>query len=103
MVRVLLTDDTDERSAALCDLLARNGFTAVDITHSYEALKAELDEAKSKLAERKLVEKAKGILMKNRNLGEDQAYRALRKLAMDNNQKLGDVARQVIDVSALLR
>lgn len=102
MVRVLLIDDSEARLRVLADLLARNEFTVVDITHSYEALKVELDVAKSKLSERKLVEKAKGILMKNRNVGEDQAYRALRKLAMDNNQKLGDVARQVIDVAALL-
>ena len=69
---------------------------------AYQALKHELDDAKLKLSERKLVERAKGILMKSRNLAEDQAYRALRKLAMDKNQKLGDVARQVIEVSQLL-
>src|SRR6185436_10464569 len=69
---------------------------------AYQALQNELNAAKLKLSERKLVERAKGILMKSRNLPEDQAYRALRKLAMDKNQKLGDVARQVIEVSELL-
>ena len=102
MVRVLLIDDIEPRFSELEDLLARNEFNVIDITHSYEALKVELDDAKSKLLERKLVEKAKGILMRNRNLPEDQAYRALRKLAMDKNQKLGEVAQQVIDVAALL-
>ena len=76
--------------------------TAIARFEAYQALKVELQDAKLKLSERKLVEKAKGILMKNRNLPEDQAYHALRKLAMDRNQRLGDVARQVIDFSELL-
>ena len=70
---------------------------------AYEALKSELDAAEHKLSERKLVERAKGILMKTRNLPEDQAYRTLQKLAMDKNEKIGDIARQVIDFSELLR
>ena len=69
---------------------------------AYKALQNELDDTKLKLSERKLVEKAKGILMKSRNLAEDEAYRALRKLAMDKNARLGEVARQVIEVTQLL-
>ena len=76
--------------------------TAIARFEAYQALKIELSEAKLKLSERKLVEKAKGILMKSRKLPEDQAYHALRKLAMDKNQKLGDVARQLIEFSELL-
>ena len=60
--------------------------TAIARFEAYQALKAELTDAKDKLSERKLVEKAKGILMKSRKLPEDQAYHALRKLAMDKNQ-----------------
>ena len=102
MVRVILVDETPERTAELASMLSQSGFDIRDITDSYTTLKSELDDVRSKLTERKLVERAKGILMKSRNLAEDQAYRTLRKLAMDRNLKLAEVARQVIDVTELL-
>lgn len=68
----------------------------------FQALRRELDDARSKLAERKVVEKAKGLLMARRSMSEEQAYQALRKMAMDRNQRLADVARSVIDVLELL-
>ena len=68
----------------------------------FQALRQELAQNEEKLAERKVVERAKGILMKGRSLSEDEAYRALRQQAMDNNTRLGDVARQVIALAGLL-
>lgn len=68
----------------------------------YHALKQELHQTKSKLEERKLVERAKGILMNQREMSEENAYQALRKMAMDRNQKLADVARNLIDIAGLL-
>ncbi len=68
----------------------------------FQALRQELAQNEEKLAERKVVERAKGILMKGRNLSEDEAYRALRQQAMDNNTRLGEVARQVIALAGLL-
>lgn len=68
----------------------------------FQALRRELKETEAKLAERKVVERAKGILMEGRNLSEDAAYRALRRQAMENNARLGDVARQVIALAGLL-
>ncbi len=68
----------------------------------FNALRTELAQAKQDLAERKIVEKAKGILMKHKGLSEDQAYVALRKMAMDRNQRLGQVAQSVITVADLL-
>lgn len=68
----------------------------------FHALRTELAQAKQDLAERKIVEKAKGILMKHKGLSEDQAYVALRKMAMDRNQRLGEVASNVITVAELL-
>lgn len=65
-------------------------------------LLAELEEVKQRLAERKAVERAKGILMKQRGCSEEEAFRALRTLAMQRGLKLAEVARQVIDVSSLL-
>lgn len=66
------------------------------------ALRAELEDARTKLVERKVVERAKGIVMKQKGVPEEEAYRLLRKLAMDRNQKLLQVARHVIDIADLL-
>ncbi len=68
----------------------------------YQRLRAELVEANLKLSERKLVERAKGILMKSRGMGEDEAYQALRRMAMDRGKRLGEIAQQVIDVTEFL-
>jgi two-component system, response regulator / RNA-binding antiterminator len=65
-------------------------------------LRKELEKTKNKLAERKLLERAKGLLMKQQNISEDQAYNRLRKLAMDKGQTLSMVAENIIDVMALL-
>ncbi len=68
----------------------------------YQRLITELAEANLKLSERKLVDRAKGILMKSRGFNEDEAYHALRKLAMTRKKRMGDTARMVIDMEDLL-
>ena len=65
-------------------------------------LRGQLAEANSKLSERKLIERAKGLLMKSRNLDEEAAYSALRKAAMDRNLKMSEVAQRVVDAADLL-
>jgi response regulator NasT len=67
-----------------------------------QALREELRDAQTKLAERKVIERAKGFLMQQKGVSEDEAYRLLRKLAMDRNAKLLEVAQQVVDVAKLL-
>ena len=67
-----------------------------------QSLKQELQKTRETLAERKLIDKAKGILMKQKSLDEDTAYKTLRNLAMSQNKKLGMVAKEVIDVAGLL-
>jgi response regulator NasT len=67
-----------------------------------QVLRRELVKVQGKLSERKLIERAKGVLMKSRNLDEDEAYRALRKEAMARNLRLADVATQIIMVAGLL-
>ena len=62
----------------------------------------ELHDTRQKLAERKTLDRAKGLLMKRHNLSEDQAYQRLRTLAMNKNLKLVDVAQRLIDVEDLL-
>lgn len=76
---------------------------AVARFREFQALRAELDRAKTSLAERKLIERAKGILMRERGLDEPGAYAALRKLAMDRQQRLSDVAETLIAFADLLR
>jgi response regulator NasT len=69
---------------------------------SYVSMKKELASARAKLAERKIIERAKGIVMEQRKLNEDTAYTALRKMAMDQNLALAEVARRVVAVAQLL-
>jgi response regulator NasT len=68
----------------------------------FQRLRGELAEANVKLSERKVVERAKGLLMKARGLDEESAYRALRRMAMDRNRRIADVAQSVIDMQDLL-
>ena len=65
----------------------------------HQTLRHDLAEAQSQLAQRKVIERAKGIVMKQKGIGEDEAYRLLRKLAMDRNAKLADVAGQIVDLA----
>lgn len=67
-----------------------------------QKLRLELSETKIKLAERKVIERAKGLLMERHHCSEDDAYRKLRRLAMDKNLKLSDVAQRMLDVADLL-
>lgn len=67
------------------------------------ALRRQLDEAQTRLSERKLIERAKGLLMDGVGLSEEQAYKHLRKLAMDRGQRLGEVAERIVAARDLLR
>lgn len=67
-----------------------------------EALLAELDSARDELQERKLIDRAKGLLMQRQGLSEPEAYARLRKAAMNKGMKLADIARQMIDMAELL-
>lgn len=68
----------------------------------FQTLRLELAKAQSTLAERKLLERAKGIIMKQRGVSEEEAYHALRKLAMNRNQRIAEVAENVIAAAELL-
>jgi len=69
---------------------------------AFQAMRDELDRTRASLAERKRIERAKGILMQQRGMAEDEAYKALRKLAMDRGKPLAEIAEQVISISELL-
>jgi response regulator NasT len=68
----------------------------------YQRLRADLAEATLQLSERKLVERAKGLLMKARGMDEDEAFQAMRRMAMDRGKRLIEIARQVIDMADFL-
>ncbi len=67
-----------------------------------QQLKIELEKTKAKLEDRKLTDRAKGILISSRGYTEDEAYHTLRKLAMDRNISLGEMAKNVIAMAELL-
>jgi two-component system, response regulator / RNA-binding antiterminator len=76
---------------------------AVNRFKAFNDLRDELDRARQALDERKVIERAKGILMKERNLTEDDAYALLRKAAMSDNKRVVEIAQAVITAAGLLR
>lgn len=64
-----------------------------------QLLREELSDVQHRFGERKLVDRAKGILMRVRNISEDEAYRVLRTAAMQSKQRIGQIAQQVIDTA----
>ena len=66
-------------------------------------MREELDRARLSLVERKTVERAKGLLMEQKGLSEEAAYKVLRKLAMDQNKRIGDVSREIVTYAKVLK
>lgn len=71
--------------------------------NAFTRLQAELDQAKTALEERKVIDRAKGILMKAKGLTEEQAYALLRKTAMNEKKKIADIAQSVITASEMFK
>ncbi|MYN06495.1 ANTAR domain-containing response regulator [Pseudoduganella aquatica] len=67
-----------------------------------QKLLAELDDTRHKLAERKVIDRAKGLLMTRHGMTEDAAYQKLRTMAMNKNLKLAEIAQRILDVEDLL-
>ncbi len=70
--------------------------------NAFARLQRELTEARSELADRKLIERAKGILMTMKGLSEDEAYKQLRRKAMNEKRKIADIARAIVTTADLL-
>jgi response regulator NasT len=79
----------------------------VDMTISrfraFEKLRTELDDTRQQLADRKLIDRARGVVMKQRQVSEEVAYEMLRKAAMDGNMRIAQVAQSVITAAELLK
>lgn len=67
-----------------------------------QSLKQELLDVKTQLSDRKVIDKAKGLLMKTKGFDEEQAYHAMRKMAMDQGQPIINVANNILSVVDLL-
>ena len=65
-------------------------------------MREELDRTKRALEERKVIDRAKGILMRLRNIGEEEAHALLRRTAMNENRRIADVAQSVLTAADLL-
>jgi len=86
--------DTRELQAALALAAARHA--------EFEALEAEVDRAQQALEDRKVVERAKGLLMSALNLTEQDAFRRLQRTARERNLRLVEVARTIVEQESLL-
>ncbi|XHE15669.1 ANTAR domain-containing response regulator [Agrobacterium deltaense] len=75
---------------------------AVSRFNAFSRLQRELADAKSALEERKVIERAKGILMKMRGLSEEQAFGLLRQTAMNEKKKISEIAQSVVTAAGLL-
>lgn len=75
---------------------------AIKRFNAFARLRAELDDVRGQLAERKTIDAAKALLMKKRGLDEPAAYAALRKAAMDSGRKIGDVADALVTAEKLM-
>lgn len=77
--------------------------TTISRFTAFEKLRTELQETRQQLADRKTVDRAKGIIMKQRRVGEEEAYELLRKTAMASNLRIPQVAQSVITAAELLK
>jgi response regulator NasT len=75
---------------------------AISRFNAFSRMARELEEARSELENRKVIDRAKGILMKSRGLSEDAAYTLLRKTAMNQNRKISEIAQSLVTAADLL-
>jgi response regulator NasT len=75
---------------------------AITRFNAFHRLQRELEETRNALAQRKAVDRVKGILMKSKNISEDEAYSLLRRAAMSQNRKIIDVAESLVLAAGLL-
>lgn len=75
---------------------------AISRFNAFSKLTRELEEARSELEDRKVIDQAKGLLMKTRGLDEPAAYQLLRKTAMNQNRRMADIAQSLVMAAGLL-
>jgi response regulator NasT len=79
----------------------------VDLTvsrfNAFSRLRGELAVAQGQLADRKAIDQAKGLVMKAKNISEEQAYAMMRKVAMNEGKKIAEIARSILTAAEFLR
>lgn len=75
---------------------------AISRFNAFARLRRELEEARTELQDRKLIDQAKAILMGTRGLSEADAYQLMRKTAMNQNRRIADIAQSLVTAAALL-
>ena len=71
--------------------------------NAFARLEDELSKTRRELEDRKIIDRAKGVLMKRNKLTEDEAYALMRKAAMNSNTRIAEVARSVVTATGLLK
>lgn len=71
--------------------------------NAFSRISTELEQTKSQLEERKVIERAKGILMKRKGMSEEEAYALLRAASMNEKKKMADIAQSIITAAELLK
>jgi response regulator NasT len=71
--------------------------------NAFSRLESELEQTKSALEERKVIDRAKGILMKAKNLTEEEAYTLMRRTAMNENKKIAEIAQSIMTAAEMLK
>jgi two-component system, response regulator / RNA-binding antiterminator len=75
---------------------------AIGRFNAFSRMERELAEARSELADRKVIDRAKGIMMKSRGVSEEEAYKLLRTTAMNQNRKIAEIAQSLVLAAGLL-
>lgn len=74
---------------------------AIEHFQQHQSMREELDRTKTSLEERKTIDRAKGIVMNKKGCTEDEAFAILRKLAMDQKKRIGEVAKEIVHLAGL--
>ena len=77
--------------------------TAIARFHLFQRMRVELAATKTALEERKVIDRAKGLVMRAKGIGEEQAYALIRKAAMDQGKRIADVAQALVTAADLLK
>jgi two-component system, response regulator / RNA-binding antiterminator len=104
--RIAAAIDAGVAAYVVDDLRPERVQTVLDLAVSrygaFARMEAELTAARAALEARKLVDRAKGILMKARGLSEEDAYAAMRKSAMDRGRRISEIAESIVTAAELL-
>jgi len=77
--------------------------TCISRFNAFSRLQNEVDVARNALEERKVIDRAKGVLMKAKNLTEEEAYARMRRTAMNENKKISEIAQSILTAAEMLK